>query len=170
MPAENAVATPDQDQAGRLQTDGSPPRSSGGEAADQQTDQAGQSGGSADQAACPQATGSNTDADTDGRDQRTATRPSESADVPENCELQRILRINVPVIVRLAQRKLAVAEVLNFDVGVVIEFDKTVDEPLDLMVNNKCIGRGQAVKVGENYGLRIMQIGPIAETIRALGS
>lgn len=84
-------------------------------------------------------------------------------------ELEKILQLTVPIIVRLSTRSFAVADVMDFSPGTILEFDKQVDEPLDLMINNKCIGRGIAVKVGENFGLRVTYIGPLADTIRAMG-
>ena len=88
----------------------------------------------------------------------------------DNSELERILKINLPVIVHLAQRSLPVARIMDFAAGGMIEFDKPVDEDMDLMINNKCIGKGQVVRVGGNYGLRITRIASIADTILALGS
>ena len=85
-------------------------------------------------------------------------------------ELDRILRLHVPVIVKLAERKLTMAEVLRLGVGAIIEFSKSSDEPLDLLINNKPIGMGEAVKVGENFGLRITQIGDVKSVIRSLRS
>jgi flagellar motor switch protein FliN/FliY len=84
-------------------------------------------------------------------------------------ELQRILRLQVPVIVKLAERKLAMAEVLRLGVGAIIEFSKASDEPLELLINNKPIGLGEAVKVGENFGLRITQVGDVKSVIRSMG-
>jgi flagellar motor switch protein FliN/FliY len=84
-------------------------------------------------------------------------------------ELDRIMRLYVPVIVKLAQRKLTMAEVLRLGVGAIIEFEKSSEEPLDLLINNKPIGTGEAVKVGENFGLRITQIGDVKSVIRSLG-
>ena len=84
-------------------------------------------------------------------------------------ELQRILRLEVPVIVKLAERKLNMAEVLRLGVGAIIEFAKSSDEPLDLLINNKPIGVGEAVKVGENFGLRITQIGDVKTVIKSMG-
>ena len=84
-------------------------------------------------------------------------------------ELQRILRLEVPVIVKLAERKLAMSEVMRLGVGAIIEFARSSDEPLELMINNKTIGYGEAVKVGENFGLRITQIGDVKQTIAAMG-
>jgi flagellar motor switch protein FliN/FliY len=84
-------------------------------------------------------------------------------------ELQRILRLEVPVIVKLAERKLNMAEVLRLGVGAIIEFAKSSDEPLELLINNKPIGVGEAVKVGENFGLRITQIGDVKTVIKSMG-
>lgn len=86
-----------------------------------------------------------------------------------HAELKRILRVSVPVIVRLAERKLTLAEVLRLGVGAIIEFSKSSEEPLTLLVNNKPIGIGETVKVGENFGLRLTQIGDLRQIIRTLG-
>jgi flagellar motor switch protein FliN/FliY len=85
-------------------------------------------------------------------------------------ELARILRLEVPVIVKLAERKLTLAEVMRLGNGAIIEFQKSNDEPLELLINNKPIGLGETVKVGENFGLRITHIGDVRQVIRSLGS
>ena len=82
--------------------------------------------------------------------------------------LKRILKIRVPVIVRLAKRYLKLSEVLNLSAGSIVEFDKPFDAELDLMVNNEVIGSGHAVKTGEKFGLRIVSIGTIRDKINAL--
>jgi flagellar motor switch protein FliN/FliY len=84
-------------------------------------------------------------------------------------DLERILRMQVPVIVKLAERKLLLSEVMRLGTGAIIEFFKSNDEPLELLINNKPIGLGEAVKVGENFGLRITQIGDIKEIVAAMG-
>ena len=61
-------------------------------------------------------------------------------------------------------------EIVHLSPGAIIEFEKSVDGDLDLMISNKRIGGGVAVKVGENFGLKITHINPLAETIKALGS
>ncbi len=88
---------------------------------------------------------------------------------PTAGELKRILRLHVPVIVKLGERKLAMSEVLRLGVGAIVEFGKSSDEPLELMINNKTIAVGETVKVGENFGLRITQIGDVKQIIGALG-
>jgi flagellar motor switch protein FliN/FliY len=88
---------------------------------------------------------------------------------PSQAELRRILRLEVPIIVKLAERKLNVNEVMRLGAGAIIEFFKSSEEPLQLLVNNKVIGLGEAVKVGENFGLRISQIGDVKTIVEALG-
>ena len=58
------------------------------------------------------------------------------------------------------------SEVLRLGTGAIIEFFKSSDEPLELLINNKTIGVGETVKVGENFGLRITQIGDLKRLIR----
>lgn len=83
-------------------------------------------------------------------------------------ELQRILRLHVPVIVKLAERKLSLSEVMRLGNGAIIEFFKSSDEPLDLLINNKVIATGETVKIGENFGLRITNIGDVKQVIRSM--
>lgn len=98
------------------------------------------------------------------------TEQPTAATTPSASELHRILRLNVPVIVKLAERKLMLSEVMRLGTGAIIEFSKSNEEPLELLINNKSIGLGEAVKVGENFGLRITQIGDIKQIVSALGS
>ena len=101
----------------------------------------------------------------------TGAIPGPPTPLPENLpvELRRILQLEVPVIVQLADRYMEMADVLALNVGSVIEFDKKFDAELELVVSDRQIGLGHAVKVGENFGLRITRIGTIYDTIRALG-
>jgi flagellar motor switch protein FliN/FliY len=98
-----------------------------------------------------------------------AAPPDTAATPPSRRELSRIMHLEVPVIVRLAERKLGLAEVMRLGAGAIIEFSKSSDEPLELMINNKVIGLGEAVKVGENFGLKINQIGDVKQVIRSMG-
>jgi len=78
--------------------------------------------------------------------------------------------MEVPVIVKLAERKLTLSEVMRLGTGAIVEFLKSSEEPLELLVNNKQIAVGEAVKVGENFGLRITQVGDVRQLIRSLGA
>ena len=82
--------------------------------------------------------------------------------------LQQILSIKVPIIVKVVRKKLTMAEILKLHVGTVIQFDQDAYQHVEIMVNNSTIGLGQPVKVSENFGLKITQIGDITDTIKAL--
>ncbi len=84
-------------------------------------------------------------------------------------DLSSILSLEVPVIVVLGERRMKVADVLALVPGAIVELPKGAGEELSLLVNNKQIGTGTAVKVGENFGLRITYIGDVKSRIAALG-
>ena len=89
---------------------------------------------------------------------------------PNQREVSRILKLSVPVIVVLAEREMTVESILQITVGTIIEFDVPFDAEFPLRVSNQTIGRGQAVKVGENFGLRITRIDSVSHRIDALGN
>lgn len=84
-------------------------------------------------------------------------------------ELQRILRMQVPVIVRLAERPMAISRIRELSAGAILEFSKHVESDLELHIRNCRIGTGTAVKYGENYGLRVNSIKPRRERVDAMG-
>ncbi len=73
-------------------------------------------------------------------------------------DFKTILNLTVPVIVQIGHRKLPLSEILALGPGAILELAKPADDDLDLRVNNKTIGKGAAVKVGENFGIRINHI------------
>ncbi len=84
-------------------------------------------------------------------------------------ELETILKLQVPVIVQIGERRIPLDDVLALGPGAILELGKSSDADLDLLVNNKVIGRGQAVKVGENFGIRIRSISTPQQIVRAMG-
>lgn len=106
--------------------------------------------------------------ETSGGGVRTAPAPSKAQSPPPD-ELKRIFKIEVPIIVRLSQRDMNMEEILSLTPGSIIEFETACDEDLTLVVGNQDIGAGQAVKVGEKFGIRITQLADMSERILALG-
>jgi flagellar motor switch protein FliN/FliY len=88
---------------------------------------------------------------------------------PQLDDCRRLLAIEMPVIVQLGQRRMTVGEVMRLAVGAIIEFNKSAEDELELLANNKSIGKGHAVKVGENFGIKISRMGSLRETIQKLG-
>jgi flagellar motor switch protein FliN/FliY len=84
-------------------------------------------------------------------------------------DLNRIMRLEVPLIVQIAERRMMLSEVTSLTHGSIIELPKAIDEPLDVLINNAMIGHGHAVKVSENFGIHITQISNLRERVQALG-
>ena len=87
-----------------------------------------------------------------------------------NAELRAIMKLDVPLIVRLGRRELRLSEVIRLVPGAIVELTKQADEELELLVNNKVIGTGKAVKVGENFGLRMAFVGDLRQRVAAVGA
>jgi flagellar motor switch protein FliN/FliY len=84
-------------------------------------------------------------------------------------DVKAILSLEVPLIVVLAERQMKVADVINLATGSIIELGKSAEDELTVQVANKAIGTGLAVKVGENFGVRLTYIGDLKSRIMALG-
>ncbi|OHB77194.1 MAG: hypothetical protein A2Z34_00720 [Planctomycetes bacterium RBG_16_59_8] len=83
-------------------------------------------------------------------------------------DLQRILAIRMNGIVVLAKKDLPVNEILSLKHGSIIEFEKAVKEPLTLEVNGKEVATGTAVKIGEKFGVRIVDVIPVDSKLKAM--
>lgn len=83
-------------------------------------------------------------------------------------DLKCLLQLEVPLIVLIAEHKLTVEEVRNLAPGAIIELPKESQEDLEILVNDQGIAMGKAVKVGENFGVRITFVGDIKQRIEAM--
>jgi len=84
-------------------------------------------------------------------------------------QLQTLLQLTVPVIVQVGEREMSLDDVLSMGPGAILELNKSAEDKLDLMVNNKSIGTGHVVKVGEHFGFRVSAIGTARQRIEAMG-
>jgi flagellar motor switch protein FliN/FliY len=75
---------------------------------------------------------------------------------PANFKL--LMDVELKVSLRFGQRQMPLREVLELTSGSVIELDRQVDEPVELLLDGKVIARGRAVIVDGNYGLRVTEI------------
>jgi flagellar motor switch/type III secretory pathway protein FliN len=69
-----------------------------------------------------------------------------------------LLRIKVPLVVTLAKKRQRLAWIMELGPGSIIHFDKSCEETLDLYLGNQPIASGEALKVGDKFGLRITSI------------
>ena len=69
-----------------------------------------------------------------------------------------IMDVNLQVTVELGRTLLKVRDVLALGPGAVVELDKHAGEPVDVVVNNKTVARGEVVVIDENFGVRLTEI------------
>ena len=77
-------------------------------------------------------------------------------DVTPNLDF--ILDIPLKLTVELGRTKLLISDLLQLGQGSIIELNKLAGEPLEILVNDKLIARGEAVVVNEKFGVRITDI------------
>lgn len=92
--------------------------------------------------------------------------PPPSAVKDRNLDL--ILDIPLKVTVELGRTKMPVSDLLNLTQGSVIELMKLAGEPMEVLVNDKLIARGEAVVVNEKFGVRLTDIISPSERIEHL--
>jgi flagellar motor switch/type III secretory pathway protein FliN len=80
-----------------------------------------------------------------------------------------LLRIPVTVRVTLARQRRPVSEIMELGPGTLVKFEKTYDKPLELSIGELPIAEGEAVKVGDKFGLRIGQIIRPHERFKSVG-
>jgi flagellar motor switch protein FliN/FliY len=79
-----------------------------------------------------------------------------------------LMDVNLKVSVRLGQATMSIRDILELGPGFVIELDKLAGEPVDILVNDKPIARGEVVVVDENFGVRVVDIISPAKRVSAL--
>jgi len=72
--------------------------------------------------------------------------------------LDALLDVELPVTLRFGSTRMALEAVIGLNTGSVVEFDRRVNEPVEVLVNGRVIARGEAVMVQGNYGVRISEI------------
>lgn len=97
---------------------------------------------------------------------RAVAPPSSGEPMPENFSV--IMDIELIATARLGKVELPLSEVLNFGPGSIIEVGHLIDDPVELLVNDKLIARGDVVVVDEKFGLRITEIISPQERIETL--
>jgi len=92
---------------------------------------------------------------------------TEADGTPKNIEF--LLDIPMSVSVYVGSTKMEIRDLLQLGQGSVIELDKLAGEPMDVMVNNKLVARGEVVVVNEKFGIRLTDVVSTAERVQQLG-
>ena len=85
----------------------------------------------------------------------TARGDAQQAVAPE---LERVIDVPLTVTLRFGQRSMRLREVLELNTGALVELDRQVEDPVDLILDERVIARGEVVIVDGNYGLRVTEI------------
>lgn len=80
-----------------------------------------------------------------------------------------LLKIKVPVAVTLATSREPISRIVELTPGTIIQFSKLCDELMTLEVGNHPVADGEAVKVGDKYGIRITRMTMPDEQFEAIG-
>jgi len=82
--------------------------------------------------------------------------------------LDLLLDVPLDVTVELGRNRMTIQDLLALSPGAVLELDKIAGEPLDIVVNDRLIARGEAVVINDKFGIRITDIISKAERIARL--
>ena len=96
-----------------------------------------------------------------------------SADKPSgeiNDNLAVLMDVQLPVAIRFGETEMILEEIVKLGVGSVIELNSGIDQPVELVVNNRTLARGEVVTVDGFYGVRITEITSAGERFKSLNS
>lgn len=96
-----------------------------------------------------------------------AAAPDASPVTPQGRNFDLLLEVELDASVRFGSRELELREILELGPGDVVELDRHLSDPVDLIVGDKIVARGEVVLVNGNFGLRVTEV---AEPMRRLES
>ncbi len=101
---------------------------------------------------------------------RTQGRPQANDNVPEGeaRTLDLLFDVELPVSVSFGRAQLPLRDVIKLTTGSIIELNRAISEPVEIIVNNCVIARGDVVVVEGNFGVRIQQVISRQERLRTL--
>ena len=94
--------------------------------------------------------------------------PVASGPAMDTGNLDLLLDIQLPVVVRMGQTEMQMGELLKLTPGSILELNRSADAPVELLVNGKLIAKGEVVVVDGNFAFRITEIDTRAARIRSL--
>jgi flagellar motor switch protein FliN/FliY len=95
-------------------------------------------------------------------------KPTVAETSPPARRLELLLDVPLEVSVELGRARMSIQDLLNLSPGSVVELDKIAGEPLDILINDRLIARGEAVVVNDKFGVRITDIVSPSERIARL--
>jgi len=88
--------------------------------------------------------------------------------VAATTNLDLLLGVTLRVAVELGRTKMTIEEILKLGPGSVVELDKLAGEPVDVLVNDRLIARGEVVVIDDRFGVRITDVIPPVQRVASL--
>lgn len=100
------------------------------------------------------------DESTDGVDVSIGTNdlPANDGVIDSGSNLDIVLEIPVTLSLEIGRTRMRIADLLKLSTGSVIDLNKMVDEPLDILVNGRLVAQGEAVVIDGKFGVRVTDI------------
>lgn len=98
----------------------------------------------------------------------SAARPFEQLSSVESRNIAMLLDVKMQVRVRIGQKKMLLKDVISMDIGSVVELNQLANDPLDILVDDKVIAKGEVVIIDGNFGVQITEIGTKRERLEKL--
>lgn len=73
-------------------------------------------------------------------------------------DLSLVRDVNVTASVEVGRRQLKLSDALNIAPGAIIQLEREIDAPLDLLINGQIVARGEVVVVDNDFGIRIVEV------------
>jgi flagellar motor switch protein FliN len=97
-----------------------------------------------------------------------AAEAAKPSGAPPSKTLELLLDVDLPVSVSFGRTRIPVKDILKLTTGSIVELNRSVSEPVEVIVNNCTVARGEVVVVEGNYGVRIHQIISRQNRLRSL--
>ena len=91
-------------------------------------------------------------------------------EIEDNANLALLMDVQLPVAIRFGETEMVLEEIVKLGVGSVIELNSGIDQPVELVVNNRILARGEVVTVDGFYGIRVTEITSAGERFKSLNS
>ncbi|MFH0920097.1 MAG: flagellar motor switch protein FliN [Fibrobacterota bacterium] len=85
-----------------------------------------------------------------------------------NPQMDMLLDVTLQVAIELGRTEMSIKKILELGPGSIIELDRMAGEPVDLLVNDKVVAKGEVVVVDENFGIRIVKLVSPEERLKNL--
>ncbi len=87
---------------------------------------------------------------------------------PVDPKLELLYDLQLPISIELGRTNMLIREILRLGRGSVIEFDKLVSEPVDILINGKKVAEGEVVVIDKHFGIRITTLINPSDRMRAI--